>query len=29
MKNDRRFLSGSDEELIQALESLLQQKAPD
>lgn len=28
MKNDRRFLSGSDEELIQALESLLQQKAP-
>lgn len=29
MKNDRQFLSGSDEELIQALESLLQQKAPD
>lgn len=29
MKNDRRFLSGSEEELIQTLEALLEQELPD
>ncbi len=29
MKNDRRFLSGSEEELIQTLEALLEQEVPD